>query len=79
MLRELRTSWLGWLRGVGVDMVVSGVLLYIGLTIIGLDFALVFAVLSALLVVIPYFGSFLGGIPPVLLASPTRPARRCSR
>jgi predicted PurR-regulated permease PerM len=44
------------------------VLLYIGLTLIGLDFALVFAVLSALFVVVPYFGSVAGGIPPVLFA-----------
>jgi predicted PurR-regulated permease PerM len=75
VLCELRTSWLGWLRGVGVDMVVSGVLLYIGLTIIGLDFALVFAVLSALLVVIPYFGSVIGGIPPILIALADSPGK----
>jgi predicted PurR-regulated permease PerM len=36
--------------------------------IIGLDYALVFAVFSALCVVVPYFGSVAGGIPPVLFA-----------
>jgi predicted PurR-regulated permease PerM len=77
VLAELRAAWVGWLRGVGIDMLVSGVLLYIGLTIIGLDFASVFAVLSALLVVIPYFGSVLGGIPPILIALADSPARRC--
>ena len=60
-------------------MLVTFVLLYIGLTIVGLDFAIFFAVLSALLVVVPYFGAFAGGIPPVLFGSPTRPARPCSR
>ncbi len=75
VLGELRAAWVGWLRGVGIDMVVSGVLLYIGLTIIGLDFALVFAVLSALLVVIPYFGSVLGGIPPILIALADSPGK----
>jgi hypothetical protein len=79
VLGELRAAWVGWLRGVGIDMIVSGVLLYIGLTLIGLEFALVFSVLSALLVVIPYFGSVLGGIPPILIALADSPARRCSR
>lgn len=73
MLR-LRTAWVGWIKGVLVDMVVTAVLLYVGLTIIGLDFALVFAVVAALLVVVPYFGSVAGAIPPVLFGlaeSPT--------
>jgi predicted PurR-regulated permease PerM len=58
----------GWLEGVLVDMLVTGVLLYVGLTLIGLDFAIFFAVFSALLVVIPYFGAILGAIPVVLFA-----------
>jgi predicted PurR-regulated permease PerM len=75
VLGELRAAWVGWLRGVGIDMIVSGVLLYIGLTLIGLEFALVFSVLSALLVVIPYFGSVLGGIPPILIALADSPGK----
>ena len=72
---RLRDAWVGWIKGVVVDMFVTGVLLYIGLSLIGLDYALVFAVLSALLVLIPYYGAFLGGIPPVLFGladSPTK-------
>jgi predicted PurR-regulated permease PerM len=49
-------------------MLVTGTLLWAGLTLIGLDYALVFAVLSALLVVIPYFGSIAGAVPPTLFA-----------
>jgi predicted PurR-regulated permease PerM len=67
-MADIRSAWIGWLYGVAVDMLVTGVLLYIGLTLVGLDFALVFAVLSALFVVVPYFGSVAGGIPPVLFA-----------
>src|SRR5687768_10289896 len=66
--RRLRDAWIGWLQGVVVDMLVTGVLLYVGLTIIGLDFAIFFAVFSALLVVIPYFGAIIGAIPVVLFA-----------
>jgi predicted PurR-regulated permease PerM len=67
-MERLRKSWVGWMEGVVVDILVTGVLLYAGLTIIGLDFAIFFAVFSALLVVVPYFGSIVGGVPPVLFA-----------
>jgi predicted PurR-regulated permease PerM len=65
---RLRDAWIGWLQGVVVDMLVTGVLLYAGLSLIGLDFAIFFAVFSALLVVIPYFGAILGAVPVVLFA-----------
>jgi predicted PurR-regulated permease PerM len=68
VIARMRSAWIGWMQGVAADMAISGTLLYIGLTIIGLDFALVFAVLSALLVVVPYFGAIVGGIAPVLFA-----------
>jgi predicted PurR-regulated permease PerM len=65
VMDRLRTAWIGWMQGVVFDMFISGTLLFIGLTIIGLDFALVFAVVTALLVVVPYFGAIAGAIPPV--------------
>jgi predicted PurR-regulated permease PerM len=49
-------------------MLITGVLLYVGLTVIGLDYAIVFAVFSAILVLVPYFGSIAGAIPPTLYA-----------
>jgi predicted PurR-regulated permease PerM len=58
-----------------VDMLVTGVLLYVGLSLIGLDYAIVFAVISALLVLIPYYGAFLGGIPPVLFGFADSPGK----
>jgi predicted PurR-regulated permease PerM len=67
-MTDIRSAWIGWLYGVIADMLVTGVLLYIGLTLIGLDFAFAFAVFSALLVVVPYFGSVAGALPPVLYA-----------
>ncbi len=75
VLAEIRAAWVGWLRGVGIDILVSGTLLYIGLRIVGLDFALVFAVLGALFVVVPYFGAVAGGIPPVLFALADSPGK----
>jgi predicted PurR-regulated permease PerM len=75
IIARVRTSWVGWMQGLVADMVISGVLLYIGLTIIDLDFALVFAVLGAFLVIIPYFGSFIGGVFPVLVGLADSPEK----
>ena len=75
VMRRLRNSWIGWMQGVVVDMLMSGVLLYIGLSIIGLDFAIFFAVLTALLSVIPYFGAIASGLPPVLFALTDSPGK----
>lgn len=68
VMERLRGAWIGWMQGVLVDMVVTGALLYVGLSLIGLDFAIFFAVFSAILVIVPYFGAILGAIPPTLFA-----------
>jgi predicted PurR-regulated permease PerM len=75
VLDRLRDAWIGWMQGVAVDMLVTGVLVFIALTIIGLEFAIFFAVLSALLVVVPYFGAIAGAIPPILLALTDSPGK----
>ncbi|MFZ1997171.1 MAG: AI-2E family transporter [Solirubrobacteraceae bacterium] len=75
-LERIRAAWLGWLRGLAVSMALIGVMLYVALgLIVGLPFALVFAVLSACAEVVPYLGALASGIPPVAFAltiSPTR-------
>jgi predicted PurR-regulated permease PerM len=75
VMERLRASWIGWMQGVLVDMVITGALLYIGLRLIGLDYAIFFAVFSALLVLIPYFGSIAGAIPPTLFALTDSPEK----
>jgi predicted PurR-regulated permease PerM len=75
VMERLRGAWIGWMQGVAFDMFISGTLLYIGLSIIGLEFAILFAVLTALLVVVPYFGAILGAIPPVLFALTHSPGK----
>jgi predicted PurR-regulated permease PerM len=75
VMYRLREAWIGWLRGVVVDMLVTGVLLYAGLRIVGLDYAIVFAVFAALLVVVPYFGAVVGAVPPVLYALTVSPGK----
>jgi predicted PurR-regulated permease PerM len=75
VLGRIRQSWIGWMEGVVIDMFVTFVMLYVALTIVGLDFAIFFAVLSALLVVVPYFGAIAGAIPPVLLGLTDSPGK----
>ncbi len=75
VLGRVRRSWIGWLEGVGIDMVLTFVLLWVALELIGLDFAVFFAVLSALLVVVPYFGAIAGAIPPTLFALTDSPGK----
>jgi predicted PurR-regulated permease PerM len=75
VLRRLREAWIGWMKGFAVDMAVTGVLVFLALTLIGVDFAIFFAVLSALLVVVPYFGAIAGAIPPILFALTDSPGK----
>jgi predicted PurR-regulated permease PerM len=75
IMQRLLASWIGWLQGVVADMLISGTLLFIGLTVVDLEFAIFFAVLTALLVVIPYFGAIVGALPPVLFALTDSPGK----
>ena len=75
VMYRLREAWVGWLQGVLVDMLITGILFYVGLKIVGLDYAIVFAVFAALLVVIPYFGAIVGALPPVLYALTVSPGK----
>jgi predicted PurR-regulated permease PerM len=75
VMERLRYAWVGWMQGVIIDMLLTGVLLYVGLSLIGLDYALVFAVISAFLVLIPYYGAFIGGLPPVLFGLADSPSK----
>ncbi|HET9102466.1 MAG TPA: AI-2E family transporter [Solirubrobacteraceae bacterium] len=67
-LERVRTAWLGWLRGVLIDMIVLGSLLFIGMDIVGVRLAIAFAVFSALMTVIPNYGSVISAVPPIAFA-----------
>jgi len=63
-----------WGRGLLLISFFVGVLAYLGLSILGVKFALTLALIAALTEVIPYIGPWLGGIPAVMIAflqSPT--------
>ncbi|MFL5859242.1 MAG: AI-2E family transporter [Solirubrobacteraceae bacterium] len=75
ILLRLRTSYLGWLRGLLVGMIVLGGLTYLGLRLVGLEFAAVFAVMTAFAMVVPYFGALLSSIPPIIYALTISPGK----
>ncbi|MGI8864209.1 MAG: AI-2E family transporter [Solirubrobacteraceae bacterium] len=75
VMGRVRTAWLGWLRAMAIDMLLLGGLLYLGMRIVGLEFAVGFAVFSAVLTVIPNFGSIISAVPPVLLGLSHSPGK----
>jgi len=75
VLGRIRTAWLGWMTAVGIDMLVLGGLLFAGMQIIGLNFAIGFAVFSAFMTVIPNYGSVISAVPPILYALALSPGK----
>lgn len=75
VLDRLRVAYLGWLRGLVIGMVVLGVITYAGLRLVGLDFAEFFAVFTAVAMIVPYFGSLISSIPPILYALTISPGK----
>ncbi|MGI6343808.1 MAG: AI-2E family transporter [Bacillota bacterium] len=63
-----------WIRGQMLVGLIVGFIVFVGLEIVGMDFALILGVITTLVDIIPYFGPFIAGAPAVLLAlahSPT--------
>ena len=75
ILLRLRTAYLAWLRGLFVGMVVLGGLTYVGLMLVGLNFAAFFAVFTAVAMIVPYFGALASSIPPILYALTISPQK----
>jgi predicted PurR-regulated permease PerM len=68
IIDRISLSLKGWLKVTMISMVLITILLPIGLTIMGIPLALVLGLLTAMLVIVPNFGSFAAMIPGVLLA-----------
>jgi predicted PurR-regulated permease PerM len=75
ILSRLRDAYLGWLRGLVVGMVILGSLTYLGLRLVGLQFAVFFAIFTAIAMIIPYFGALASSILPILYALTVSPTK----
>lgn len=62
-----------WVRGQVTLMFLIGLACFIGLTALGVDYALPLAITAGILEIVPIAGPILGGIPAVLVALATSP------
>jgi predicted PurR-regulated permease PerM len=68
VLGQMGTAIGGYVRGTAIDAVIVAGLVYGGLTIIGVEYALVLAILAGLGEFVPIIGPFVAGAPAVLIA-----------
>lgn len=68
LLIEMDHALGSFIRGQLLVSAVVGVLIFAGLSIIGIDFALVIGLVAGLFNIIPYFGPVIGAIPAVIFA-----------
>ncbi|KKS71150.1 hypothetical protein A3A14_03295 [Candidatus Daviesbacteria bacterium RIFCSPLOWO2_01_FULL_43_38] len=71
LIKDIESKLGAWLRGQMILSVVIAVSVYIGLTIIGLDYALPLAIIAGLLEIIPIIGPIIAAAPAVLIAFTT--------
>ena len=71
LLEEVQKVAVDYLGGMGVVMLILGVMNSLGLYFIGVDYPLVWGFLAAMLAVIPYVGTVIGGLLPFLYAVAT--------
>ena len=67
-LHEINITLGAYLRGIFIISLSVGIMIYLGLLILGVQFALFFGILNALTNVIPYFGPLIGAVPVLLTA-----------
>lgn len=57
-----------YLGGLLVSIIIQGVAAFVGLTILGVPYAVLLGVWMSITAILPYIGAFMGGIPPVIIA-----------
>lgn len=74
LVKKIEHKMGSWLRGQLLLSLIIGVLTYIGLTILGVKYALVLAILAGFMEVIPFIGPVLAAIPAIFFAATESPA-----
>lgn len=78
LIKEVRFTnkmFMGFISGRLVDSAIIGVLCFIGLTVMNIQYAFLISVLIGVTNIIPFFGPFIGGIPSGLLILMDDPVR----
>lgn len=68
LLRKLEIKIGLWVRGQIVLMIIIGAAAFIGLSILGINYALILGLVAGLTEIIPYLGPLFGAIPAVFIA-----------
>ena len=75
LLTNLNATVARYISGISIDALIIGAMAYIGYSVIGLKYALVFAIFSSLANLIPYVGPSIGLIPMVITYAFTDPQK----
>lgn len=73
LLRKIEDKLGAWLRGQAVLSATIGILVYIGLVLLGVEFALPLAIIAGLLEVVPVIGPIISAIPAILIGLTVSP------
>lgn len=73
LIRTIEEKLGAWMRGQIILSAIIGVVVYIGLVILGVEFALPLAILAAFMEVVPVIGPIISAIPAVLIALTVSP------
>jgi predicted PurR-regulated permease PerM len=57
-----------WMQGQIISSVIGGVIAYLGLVILGVPYAFLLAIMTAIAMLVPIFGSFVAALPSVIVA-----------
>ncbi|MBI4062550.1 AI-2E family transporter [Candidatus Gottesmanbacteria bacterium] len=73
VVREIEARLGAWIRGQIILMAIVGVLVYIGLMLLKVEFALPLAIIAGILEIVPTIGPIVSAIPAVFVALATSP------
>ena len=68
LIERIEVKMGGWLRGQLLIMLIVGLLVYLGLALLGVKYALTLALIAGILEIVPYLGPILAAVPAVILA-----------
>lgn len=74
IIHHMNSTLSTYIRGQITVSFIVGTLLFIGYIIIGLDYALLLAIVAMCTNIIPYLGAFIAGVPAVLVAMTVSPS-----
>jgi predicted PurR-regulated permease PerM len=75
LLKDVTATMGGYVRGMAVDVFAVGALIYVGLLLLGVHYALALAVLAGIGAIVPIVGPILTAIPALAVALSDSPAK----